>query len=220
MRAARSLLILLVLGVNACISNPLRWDNNTHVVQRGETLVAIALRYEVRTRDLTVWNGLANPDQIYPGQKLRVTPPPGWNSRRTSPSTAAAGRAPVVPSPSVWFWPANGALVPNRNFAGVGDGINISSQVGDPVFAASEGKVVYSGNGLKGYGNLLIIKHNDTYLSAYGFNQRLLVSEGEQVKGGQRIAQMGLGPGQTAMLHFEIRKNGKPVDPLKYLKKQ
>ncbi len=96
-------------------------------------------------------------------------------------------------------------------------GIDIGGNLGQPVIAAADGQVVYAGSGLRGYGNLLIIKHNDTYLSAYAHNRRLLVDEGESVKGGQRIAEMGSSGTDKVMLHFEIRRNGTPVDPMGYL---
>lgn len=93
-------------------------------------------------------------------------------------------------------------------------------KLGQPVIAAAGGKVVYSGNGLNGYGNLVIVKHNDTYLSAYAHNRKLLVKEGDMVESGQQIAEIGMINQSTALLHFEIRKQGKPVDPLKYLPKR
>lgn len=96
-------------------------------------------------------------------------------------------------------------------------GVKISGQSGEAVLASASGAVVYSGNGLRGYGNLIIIKHNDTYLSAYAHNSRILVKEGDSVTKGQKIAEMGNTDSDTVQLHFEIRKNGKPVDPLIYL---
>lgn len=228
-RAALSVAMCGALLVAGCVSNPLRWDPDTHIVQKGETLVTLALRYEVRVRDLTAWNRLENPDRIFPGQALRVTRPAGWSNapvrRPGKPGTPAAApddRSVVadVSPPATWYWPAEGRLVPNRNDAGVGDGINIGATAGAPVFATSSGRVVYSGTGLVGYGKLIIVKHNERFLSAYGYNQTMLVKEGDQVKGGQRIATMGLGPGKQPMLHFEIRRDGKPVKPLNYLKKK
>ncbi len=213
--------VALCFLLSGCLANPLRWDPDVHVVQSGETLAVLALRYEVRVRDLAAWNRLDNPDQIFPGQKLRVTRPSGWSAPRPTAPTASTTRPrPQVAPPKQWYWPAKGKLVPNRNNAGVGDGINVSSTLDSPVFAASTGKVVYSGSGLVGYGKLIIIKHNDRYLSAYGYNNEILVKEGETVSGGQRIASMGYGPNKVPMLHFEIRRDGKPVKPLNYLSKQ
>jgi lipoprotein NlpD len=96
-------------------------------------------------------------------------------------------------------------------------GMQIAGRRGQPVRAASGGQVVYAGSGLQTYGQLVIIKHNATYLSAYGYNEALLVSEGQQVTGGQQIARLGEGPGRKPMLHFEIRRNGQPVNPLAFL---
>ena len=117
-----------------------------------------------------------------------------------------------------WTWPANGVLI--GKFASNGSlnkGIDIAGDLGQPVFAASGGTVVYAGSGLRGYGELIIIKHSDTYVSAYGHNRRLLVREGQQVKAGQSIAEMGSTGTDRVKLHFEIRRQGKPVDPLQFL---
>ncbi|WP_449434966.1 peptidoglycan DD-metalloendopeptidase family protein [Pseudomonas putida] len=117
-----------------------------------------------------------------------------------------------------WTWPANGVLI--GKFASNGSlnkGIDIAGDLGQPVFAASDGAVVYAGSGLRGYGELIIIKHSDTYVSAYGHNRRLLVREGQQVKAGQSIAEMGATGADRVKLHFEIRRQGKPVDPLQFL---
>ena len=114
-----------------------------------------------------------------------------------------------------WIWPANGKIL--STFSKNSKGVKISGQSGEAVLASASGAVVYSGNGLRGYGNLIIIKHNDTYLSAYAHNSRILVKEGDSVTKGQKIAEMGNTDSDTVQLHFEIRKNGKPVDPLIYL---
>ncbi|MBF7141681.1 peptidoglycan DD-metalloendopeptidase family protein [Pseudomonas sp. hsmgli-8] len=117
-----------------------------------------------------------------------------------------------------WTWPSNGVLI--GKFASNGSlnkGIDIAGDLGQPVFAASDGSVVYAGSGLRGYGELIIIKHSDTYVSAYGHNRRLLVREGQQVKAGQAIAEMGSTGTDRVKLHFEIRRQGKPVDPMQFL---
>ena len=100
---------------------------------------------------------------------------------------------------------------------GSGTGVLIDGRAGQPIVAAASGRVVYAGGGLIGYGQLIILKHNDTYLSAYGHNARLLVKEGQEVKKGQQIATMGEGPERKPRLHFEIRRNGKPVNPRRYM---
>ena len=121
-------------------------------------------------------------------------------------------------SPSGWTWPSNGVLIGKFSSNGsLNKGIDIAGDLGQPVLAASDGSVVYAGSGLRGYGELVIIKHSDTYVSAYGHNRRLLVREGQQVKAGQTIAEMGSTGTDRVKLHFEIRRQGKPVDPLQFL---
>lgn len=117
-----------------------------------------------------------------------------------------------------WIWPTTGKL--QSSFSENAKGVKISGQAGQTVVASASGEVVYSGHGLRGYGNLIIIKHNNTYLSAYAHNSQILVREGESVEKGQKIAEMGSTDADTTQLHFEIRKHGKPVDPLKYLPKE
>ncbi|HET8700074.1 MAG TPA: peptidoglycan DD-metalloendopeptidase family protein [Nitrococcus sp.] len=118
----------------------------------------------------------------------------------------------------VWQWPAQGTIIQRFRPDGPGlKGITLQGRLGEPVRAAAAGRVVYSGNGLRGYGNLIIVKHSGVYLTAYGYNSELLVREGDRVHGGQVIARMGLGPAHQPATHFEIRRNGKPVDPLQYL---
>lgn len=114
-------------------------------------------------------------------------------------------------------WPTAGSVIKNYNMASGSKGIDITGELGQAVLAVTAGKVVYSGSALKGYGELIIIKHDETYLSAYGHNRRRLVKEGDEVSAGQTIAELGLGPEQKPILHFEIRENGKPVDPLRFL---
>jgi len=116
-----------------------------------------------------------------------------------------------------WQWPTSGVVLRKYDMASGSKGIDVGGELGQPVYAVSPGKVVYSGSALKGYGELIIVKHDDTYLSAYGHNRRRLVKEGDEVRAGQTIAELGIGPEQKPLLHFEIRENGKPVDPLAFL---
>lgn len=136
-----------------------------------------------------------------------------------SPSVAATTPVtPVARSASGWAWPHRGQVISRFSANGsLNKGIDIAGELGEPVVAASDGTVVYAGSGLRGYGELVIIKHSDTYVSAYGHNRRLLVREGQQVKVGQTIAEMGSTGADRVKLHFEIRRQGKPVDPLQYL---
>lgn len=119
-----------------------------------------------------------------------------------------------------WLWPTKGALIKGFSPAVGGNrGLDITGKLGQPIMASAAGRVVYSGSGLRGYGKLIIIKHSDNYLSAYAFNKDLFVKEGEQVRAGQVIAEMGQDDQGKTLLHFEIRQNGKPVNPLGYLAK-
>ncbi|MDG9783075.1 peptidoglycan DD-metalloendopeptidase family protein [Pseudomonas otitidis] len=155
-------------------------------------------------------------------------PVPPSSTTKTPPATSRPQPAPSVSQPppappagrpvAGWAWPAGGPLIARFSSNGsLNKGIDIGGELGQPVLAASDGSVVYAGSGLRGYGELVIIKHSDTYVSAYGHNRRLLVREGQQVKVGQTIAEMGSTGTDRVKLHFEIRRQGKPVDPLQYL---
>ncbi|HEY4370594.1 MAG TPA: peptidoglycan DD-metalloendopeptidase family protein [Burkholderiales bacterium] len=143
----------------------------------------------------------------------------------TVPPPAAGTPVPAVVPPArpeggeevAWAWPASGKIIGQFSDTGTNKGVDIAAKVGDPVYAAGPGKVVYAGQGLRGYGRLIIIKHNNTYLSAYAHNSVLLVKEGQAVTKGQKIAEAGNTDSDTPKLHFEIRRQGKPVDPTKYL---
>jgi len=218
-RLATGLVAALILA--ACSSGG-GWqgDATQHIVRRGETLFSIAWRYGKDPADVARWNRLGDGSLIYPGQVIRLTPPSG-SSRRSSSSKSSSGKPlPTIPSqpPPPWTWPTGGRI--NVEFGGKpgsGTGVLIDGKAGQPIVAAASGRVVYAGGGLIGYGQLIILKHNDTYLSAYGHNARLLVKEGQAVKKGQQIATMGEGPERKPRLHFEIRRNGKPVNPQQYL---
>ena len=143
---------------------------------------------------------------------------PAPPAARVSPSAASNDSVATGPAGIAWRWPGRGSLI-GTYVAGdqTRQGIDIAGNAGDPVVAAADGEVVYSGNGLLGYGELIIVKHNASFLSAYGHNRKRLVQEGEKIKGGQQIAEMGSSASARDELHFEIRKNGKPVNPLDYL---
>jgi lipoprotein NlpD len=210
-----------------------------YTVRPGDTLMGISRQFGQNVRDLTFWNNLSDPNQIHVGQQIRVAPPDMAMTRPISgtetpplPTAADARPAPssadppplgvepasTAPANTPWIWPASGRVI--EAFSDSNKGIDITGALGDPVMAAGSGSVVYSGAGLRGYGNLIIIKHDDEYLSAYAHNQKLLVKEGESVRRGQRIAEMGNSDADRPKLHFEIRRNGKPVDPMRHLPKR
>lgn len=208
----------------------------THVVRRGETLYAIAFGYDTDFRQLARINRLRPPYSLRVGQVLSLRGISRQKRRSLwvkAPSRARQVR-PVVSQPksrtifsaflgkrssSGWLWPANGRVASTFIPEQGKKGINIACKKGEKVHAASGGVVAYAGSGLRGYGNLIIIKHNNEYLTAYGNNARNLVSEGQQVKPGQVIAQVGVMDRRYWGVHFEIRKRGVPVNPLNYLQK-
>lgn len=210
--------------MTAGCSNALRWTPDYHTVRSGETLYTIGMRYNLDTRDIAAWNSLGDGTYIRTGQKIRLKPGSGASTRQSSRTGAASTAAsapsrkqPSLPAPT-WRWPANGTVLYRfGKSAKTQSGIRIGGAAGEPVVATASGEVVYAGTGLKSYGQLVIIKHNDTWLSAYGFNKTLLVGEGDKVAAGQKIATMGKASGGKVMLHFEIRRNGQPVDPQRYL---
>ena len=240
--------------------------DGSYFVRTGDTLYAIAFNYGMDPRDVAKWNSISSPYLIYPGQKLRLTPPPAppassskvqsssavTLSKARTPSSAttksidntstppaskpkpankvasqpapkpAVTAAPASQSdPKSWKWPTEGRVL--RNYI-AGDparnGLDIAGKAGQAIKASAAGVVVYSGNGLIGYGELIIIKHSEKMLSAYAHNKVRLVKEGEQVSSGQKIAEMGRNAGNEQILHFEIRARGKPVNPLVYLPKK
>lgn len=206
----------------------------THTVVRGDTVYNISKRYQITQDNLREWNNLAD-NTISVGQVLRVKPqgytapatpaPVATTTPKPAPSSVPAAKpanTPVIASGATrsvggitWQRPTAGNIV--GNFGGSNKGVDIAGTAGQAVVAAADGKVVYAGSGLRGYGNLVIIQHNSSYLSAYGHNQRLLVNEGQMVKRGQTIAQMGNTDAPRTQLHFEVRQNGKPVNPANYV---
>ena len=217
---SRLAIMLLCLLLAACSSKS-SWRDapQTHIVRKGETLYSISWRYGKTAADIARWNRLGDGSLIYPGQVLRLSPRAG-STARAALSRREARPLPEIPAQPAprWSWPTSGRI--NVQFGakpGTGTGILINGKAGQPIHAAASGHVVYAGGGLIGYGKLIILKHNDTYLSAYGYNASLLVKEGEQIKRGQRIATMGEGPERKPRLHFEIRRNGKPVNPRQLL---
>jgi lipoprotein NlpD len=214
MSARLSLCFLLLSSLAACVSAPrTTYEGSEHVVRRGETLYGIAERYGRTAEELARWNRLGDGSLIYPGQVIRLTPP---GDRGTTPARPLPA-IPAEPAPP-FEWPTAGRVsVEFGGRPGPGTGVLIDGRQGQPVVAAASGSVVYAGSGLIGYGQLIIIKHNDTYLSAYGYNSSLLVREGQSISKGQQVALMGEGPERKPRLHFEIRRNGNPVNPRQFL---
>jgi lipoprotein NlpD len=297
------LTILLAATLVACSSQGKKWNPNDYTVKSGDTIYAIAWRYELDPEEFAAWNGITTSEFIKPGQRLHTRKPYNFDTTRDTkyesdisyaspwvkankgdtlyslskrsgvsveqlaqlnqlnePYTIKPGQTiflkplkstggssaatrhkknkptkkavatdvikPQQSNPQTIHWPGtvrwqkpvNGKIIKKfsrqRNDS---KGIDIAGKYGDVIVASADGKVVYSGNGLISYGNLIIIKHNKTYLSAYAYNRKLLVKEGDMVKSGQKIAEMGRKDELSPRLHFEIRKNGKPVDPQKYL---
>ncbi|MGD8484406.1 MAG: peptidoglycan DD-metalloendopeptidase family protein [Thioalkalispiraceae bacterium] len=220
-----------------------------HVVSKGDTLYSIAWQAGHDYRKVARWNNISPPYRIHPGQRIYLTPSYYYDRQRAAkpyfksktyakhpipekPASSGVKKKPAKarqkPSskqvysrgPITWAWPAKGKIVgyfsakkPGKN------GVDIAGRNGQAVKAAASGRVVYSGNGLRGYGNLVIIKHNETFFSAYAHNQRVYVKEDQKVKLGEKIADMGSTGTNKVMLHFEIRKNGRPINPLLYLPK-
>ncbi len=217
-----------------------------HVVKRGETLFSIAWRYNIDVKRLAATNKIASPYLIFPNQKLslklastvaqtsskkpssavsnnssKVIKPTAITSKNSATKAAVSTSiaSAKTSTSSEWIWPVKGKVLAAYSFSSATHkGIDLQGVLGEPVRASKGGSVVYAGSGLVGYGNLLIIKHDEHFLSAYGHNSKLLVKEGDVVKVGQKIAEIGDTGTNEVKLHFEIRRDGKPIDPLKFLK--
>ncbi|WP_339510670.1 peptidoglycan DD-metalloendopeptidase family protein [Pseudomonas sp. RL_15y_Pfl2_60] len=214
-----------------------------YLVRRGDTLYSIAFRFGWDWKELAARNGIPAPYLLRVGQPIRfdgkkpssVVVKSSSSTRTVRPTTSSSAAKPAAKKPPVaakpvqsvsgtssgWTWPTKGLVIGRFSSNGsLNKGIDIAGDLGQPVLAASDGSVVYAGSGLRGYGELVIIKHSSTYVSAYGHNRRLLVKEGQKVKAGQAIAEMGSTGTDRVKLHFEIRRQGKPVDPLQFLPRQ
>jgi len=238
------------IGSEVIVKQPQGFENagkpGYYTVKQGDTLMRIGLENGQSYRDIARWNQLEDLNRIEIGQVLRVIPPVNQevvvqavtkpvvstgslsqpaasapaSAAATAPVAAATKPAPANDTDINWIWPANGAVL-----AGFDDvknkGIDIAGAIGDPVFAAADGKVVYTGEAIRGYGKLVILKHSNVYLTAYAHNQSFLVKEDQVVHRGQKIAAMGNSDADRSKLHFEIRETkaglSRPVDPLKYL---
>ena len=239
--------ILFVAGLTACSSFPLppvseqgkvlrQPEAEYRVVQPRDTLYSIAWESGRDYQDLARWNHISPPYLIKPGQRLKLNPSSDAVDRRPLPESPVrsetrrkappekphrSSSAPHAPSAATrqlnWIWPTPGDLLERYSTSGPNKGIDIVGKKGQPILAAEAGQVVYQGSGLRGYGQLIIIKHNADFLSAYAHCDRIYVKEGNVIKRGQKIADMGSSGADRAKLHFEVRYRGAPVDPQDYL---
>ena len=226
------------------INNPTRYATapDYYTVRSGDTLSGIAARYGLSYISIADMNDVAPPYRIYVGQSLKLKA--SANNRRTTTTQAVTQTAPIqrqavtLPTtPSVtttpstntapvtptqvtslrWVKPSNGAVIENFNLTNNVKGIRYGGNVGDPVYAAANGQVVYAADGLKEYGNLILIKHIDGYITAYAHNSKMIVKSGENITAGQKIAEMGSSGASRTMLEFQVRLNGKPINPTNVL---
>ena len=224
-----------------------RTSHTAHIVRTGDSLYSIAWTAGLDYRDVARWNKLQTPYTLQIGQKIYLgkemsgtdvstsqvvsglqakkpvlasNPPAVIQATSSKPSTdqsvpPANGKTPD--SAQGWVWPADGELITGFDDAAGENGIDIAGVDGSPIRATANGKVVYAGTGLRGYGLLIIIKHDETFLSAYAHNRAVTVNEGDEIYSGQVIAEMGQSGTSSVRLHFEIRRNGQPIDPLTIL---
>nr|WP_258397166.1 peptidoglycan DD-metalloendopeptidase family protein [Paraburkholderia unamae] len=200
-------------------------------VRRGDTLQRLAQKHSVSVKDLAAWNHLKPNGRLRAGQSIKLVSKQTITVQAAAPATGAQAAStnanPVVnrqvaaevarhANSVALVWPAHGRVV--EPFApGTTRGIEISGKAGDPVIAAADGKVMYAGTGLNEYGSLIIVQHNKDFLTAYSHNRRLLVKTGDMVHQGQQIAEMGSENNDRVAVLFEVRRDGKPVDPMPYL---
>ncbi|SAK71120.1 peptidase [Caballeronia ptereochthonis] len=229
----------------AAAATPAPVEPGFYRVKPGDTLYGISRTFKQKPADLVSWNNLPESKQVNIGQVLRVAPPGAAASASATASGSKMTQPPLLPTTEkpasqktaaekpaaseeretvvsatapkgTFVWPVRGEVV--RKFGASGNkGIDIEGKVGQPVKAAASGKVVYAGSGLRSYGRMIIVKHGNDYLTAYAYNEKLLVKEGDTVKQGATIADMGTGPTGTPALHFEVRKSGAAVDPMPLL---
>jgi lipoprotein NlpD len=206
----------------------------TYVVKPGDTLYQIAQAHSMSYAELARINNITDPSQLRPGQVLRV-------SGKAAPAAASPGPAeaipvtpvqPVTPAAPVdvprasdaatinWGWPASTSGKVIQDFNANTKGIDISGTIGDPVYAAADGDVMYAGNGVRGLGNLILLGHGNSFVTAYAHNHELKVKTGQKVKKGDQIATLGQSDTSSPRLHFEIRRGGTPVNPMSYLPKR
>lgn len=226
-------------SLGAAIARPVA-GSGYYSVMKGDTLYRISRIYGQSVSDLAAWNNLGNANEINEGQLLRVVPPGAEGAavqtasvsdagsevqpigaaateKAADPANGAADGNSCMVEGVAWAWPASGNIL--RGFSEQSKGVDIGGAEGQKVLAAADGRVIYAGT-MDGYGNLVIIKHSDDLLSAYAHNSRNLVAQGSSVSRGQQVAEMGRSGTDAVKLHFEVRRQGKPVDPLIYLPRQ
>ncbi|HFZ8996986.1 TPA: amidase activator ActS [Citrobacter freundii] len=228
-----SIVMLLCAGLLLAACSSDSSSGSVYTVKRGDTLYRISRTTGTSVRELARLNDISPPYTIEVGQKLKL----GGSAKATTGSSKKASKptrtAKVTPSSAVpksswppvgqrcWRWPASGKVIlPYSTAEGGNKGIDIAAARGTPVYAAGAGKVVYVGNQLRGYGNLIMIKHDENYITAYAHNDTLLVTNGQSVKAGQKIATMGSTDADSVRLHFQIRYRATAIDPLRYLPPQ
>lgn len=223
---------LLIAGCSGSNSSDSgSYSGAVYTVKRGDTLYRISRTTGTSVKDLARLNGISPPYTIEVGQKLKLggsKTASAKSTKKSSSKTAAVRPSSSVPQSSwppvgqrCWQWPASGKVVlPYSTAEGGNKGIDISAARGTPVYAAGAGKVVYVGNQLRGYGNLIMIKHGEDYITAYAHNDTMLVNNGQSVKAGQKIATMGSTDAVSVRLHFQIRYRATAIDPQRYLPPQ
>jgi lipoprotein NlpD len=233
-----TVLFSVVLVLAGCTSGSLAPVSNlssaapsaaTYVVKPGDTLNKISRATGVSESTLTRINKITNPNLLNVGQTLRLsdsqTPPPVARTNSTAQQSSQSTQTNASAEPSSarasdaglinWGWPAKGKII--QRFTPTTKGIDIAGNAGDPIEVAADGKVIFAGDGPRGLGNLVIVEHSDGFITAYAHNKSLLVKEGQAIKRGTKIAEMGQSDTTSVRLHFEVRRRGTPVDPMQYL---
>lgn len=223
-----ALCLAVAILLAGCAGSKSSDSGNVYTVKRGDTLYKISRQTGTSVNDLARLNGISPPYTIEVGQRLKLN-----GTAKSSFTKGGTQTAKVVPSSAVplsswppvgqrcWRWPTSGKVIrPYSTSEGGNKGIDIAGSRGQAVYAAGAGKVVYAGNQLRGYGNLIMIKHSDEYITAYAHNDTILVNNGQSVKIGQKIATMGSSDADGVQLHFQIRYKATAIDPLRYLPPQ
>ena len=217
-----ALLVVTLLSLSACQRAPTAYDlhgargalkpREFYWVVRGDTLFGIAWRYGLDVQDLAQWNGIINPDYIRAGSRIRLLPPSGTQRIYSTP--------PQITSSGLngWIWPTRGRVIREFDPSKIGhQGLKIAGNRGQPIVAARDGQVVYVGEGISGFGRMVIIRHEDRIYSAYGYLATINVRERQNVRMGTQIATMGISPQNIAALHFEVRQRGPSVNPYSFI---